>query len=126
MKNNSLYTEFFNDVLEELKETGQLEILKKRYHSTNTNFNALSKNDPALGLEKLTSLFVILMIGIILSFFAIILELKMQFHKKNEIEDINEEMIHFETQTRRLLEGALKGKTEKCLKNLLNEYRDQL
>ena len=126
MKNNSLYTEFFNDVLEELKETGQLEILKKRYHSTNTNCNALAKNDPALGFEKLTSLFVILMIGIILSFFAFILELKLKFHKKNEIEDINEEMIHFETQTRRLLEGPLKGKTEKCLKNLLNEYRDQL
>ena len=126
MKNNSLYTEFFNDVLEELKETGQLEILKKRYHSTNTNCNALAKNDPALGFEKLTSLFVILMIGIILSFFAFILELKLKFHKKNEIEDINEEMIHYETQTRRLLEGPLKGKTEKCLKNLLNEYRDQL
>ena len=122
MKNNSLYTEFFNDVLEELKETGQLEILKKRYHSTNTNFNALSKNDPALGFEKLTSLFVILMIGIILSFFAFMVELKMQFHKENEIEDNNEEIIQFETQTRRLLEGSLKDKTEKCLKNLLKEY----
>ena len=109
-----------------LRKLVNLKFLKKRYHSTNTNFNALLKNDPALGFEKLTSLFVILMIGIILSFFAIMLELKMKFHKKNEIEDINEEMIHFETQTRRLLEGALKGKTEKCLKNLLNEYRDQL
>ena len=28
--------------------------------------------------------------------------------------------------SRLLLEGPLKGKTEKCLKNLLNEYRDQL
>ena len=122
MKKNSLYTDFFNDVLEDLKETGQLEILKKRYHSTYTNCNALSKNDPALGFEKLTSLFVILMIGIILSFLTMMVELKMQFHKKNDIEDYNKEIIHFETQTRRLLEGPLKGITEKCLKNLLNEY----
>ena len=122
MKKNSLYTEFFNEVLEDLKETGQLEILKKRYHSTYKNCNSLSKNDPSLGFEKLTSLFVILIIGITLSFFAFMVELKMQFHKKKEIEDYNEDMIQFETQTRRLLEGPLKGKTEKCLKSLLNEY----
>ena len=127
MKKNSYFTEYFNNVLEELKETGQLDILEKRYdrHTASAKCNTLSMKIPALGFEKLNFLFAILIIGSVVSVFIFLFEFKMQ-SKARKLEIGNhsesEEMEELENLTRKLLEGSLKEKTGKFLKMLLEEY----
>ena len=62
----------------------------------------------------------------ILSLIAILFELKFKFNQKNdsqeEVESSSKEIDKLEEITRRLLEGPLQEKTEKCLKRLLDEY----
>ena len=119
MQKNSAYTKYFNHVLKEIRENGQLDILKKRY-APNTYCKNLSKNDLAsLGYEKLTSLFIILIIGTILSLFIFMFE---KSEMKKELRNFSEEIEELEIQTRKLLDGSLKEKTGICLKKLLEEY----
>ena len=126
MKKNSYFTEHFNNILNGLKETGNLEILMKRYPiSSSIKYNMPSTQNIAVGFEKLIFLFIILLIGIILSLIAIIFELKFKPNQRNgqeEVEPSSKEIDELENKTRRLLEGPLKEKTEKCLKRLLDEY----
>ena len=130
MKKNSQFTEHFNHILNDLKATGNLDILKNKYSRarlSSTKCKMLSTlNMVVIGYEKLTFLFVILIIGIILSLIAIIFELKLKPNQRNgqeEVEPSSKEIDELEMKTRRLLEGPLKAKTEKCLKSLLDEYR---
>ena len=62
----------------------------------------------------------------ILSLIAILFELKFKSNQKNdnqeEVESSSKEIEKLEEITRRLLEGPLQEKTEKCLKRLLDEY----
>ena len=62
----------------------------------------------------------------ILSLIAILFELKFKSNQKNdnqeEVESSSKEIEKLEEITRRLLEGPLQKKTEKCLKRLLDEY----
>ena len=79
----------------------------------------------ALGFEKLTFLFIILMLGIILSLAILIFELKSKPKQRNgqeEVESPSKEIDQVEKIIRRLLEGPLQEKTEECLKRLLDEY----
>ena len=70
MQKNSAYTKYFNHVLKDIRQNGQLDILKKRYTiAPKTYCKNLPKTNLALGYEKLTFLFVILIIGTVLSFF---------------------------------------------------------
>ena len=105
--------------------TGNLETLMKRY-SSSTKCKIPSTKISALGFEKLTFLFIILIIGMILSVIAILFELKFKSNQKNdgqeEVESSSKEIEKLEEITRRLLEGPLQEKTEKCLKRLLDEY----
>ena len=123
MQKNSIYTKYFNYVLKVIRQNGQLDIIRKRYSiAPNTYCKNLSKNDLALGYEKLTFLFIILIIGSILSFFIFMFEYKMKSDKKKELRDFSEEIEELEIQTRKLLDGSLKEKTGICLKRLLEEY----
>ena len=84
-----------------------------------------STKNIVIGFEKLTFLFVILLIGIILSLIAITFEFKFKPTQRNgqgKIEPSCKEIDELEKKTRILLEGPLKEKTEKCLKRLLDEY----
>ena len=121
MQKNSAYTKYFNHVLKDIRENGQLDILKKRYATApNTYCKNLSKNDLApLGYEKLTSLFIILIVGTILSLFIFMFE---KSEMKKELRSFSEEIEELEIQTRKLLDGSLKEKTGICLKRLLDEY----
>ena len=125
MKKNSLFTDHFKHILNNLKTTGNLEILMKRY-SSSTKCKIPSTKISALGFEKLTFLFIILIIGMILSVIAILFELKFKSNQKNdgqeEVESSSKEIEKLEEITRRLLEGPLQEKTEKCLKRILDEY----
>ena len=129
MKKNSQFTEHFNNILNDLKTTGNLEILMKKYpesSSTNCIMPSTQSQNTVIGFEKLAFLFLILFIGIILSLIAIIFELKLKPNQRNgqeEVEPSSKEIDELEMKTRRLLEGPLKAKTEKCLKSLLDEYR---
>ena len=127
MKKNSQFIEHFNNILNDLKTTGNLEILMKKYPiSSSTTCNMPSTQNLAIGFEKLAFLFLILFTGIILSLIAIIFELKLKPNQRNgqeEVEPSSKEIDELEMKTRRLLEGPLKAKTEKCLKSLLDEYR---
>ena len=62
----------------------------------------------------------------ILSLIAILFELKFKSNQKNdsqeEVESSSKEIDKLEEIARRLLEGPLQEKTEKCLKRLLDEY----
>ena len=123
MQKNSAYTKYFNHVLKDIRQNGQLDILKKRYKiAPNTYCRNLPKTNLALGYEKLTFLFVILIIGTVLSFFIFMLEFKMKYDKKKELGYSSEEIEELEIQTRKLLDGSLKEKTGTCLKRLLEEY----
>ena len=123
MQKNSAYTKYFNHVLKDIRQNGQLDILKKRYTiAPKTYCSNLPKTNLALGYEKLTFLFVILIIGTVLSFFIFMLEFKMKYDKKKELGYSSEEIEELEIQTRKLLDGSLKEKTGTCLKRLLEEY----
>ena len=62
----------------------------------------------------------------ILSLIAILFELKFKSNQRNdsqeEVESSSKEIDKLEEIARRLLEGPLQEKTEKCLKRLLDEY----
>ena len=123
MQKNSAYTKYFNHVLKDIRQNGQLDILKKRYTiAPKTYCKNLPKTNLALGYEKLTFLFVILIIGTVLSFFIFMLEFKMKYEKKKELGYFSEEIEELEIQTRKLLDSSLKEKTGICLKKLLEEY----
>ena len=116
MQKNSAYTKYFNHVLKDIRQNGQLDILKKRYTiAPKTYCRNLPKTNLALGYEKLTFLFVILIIGTVLSFFIFMLEFKMKYDKKKELGYSSEEIEELEIQTRKLLDGSLKEKTGICL-----------
>ena len=120
-----MFTEHFNNILKyNLKTKGTIDILMKKY-SNSTKCNIQSTKISALGFEKLTFLFIILITGIILSLIAIVFELKSKPDERNEQEELkssSEEIDKLEKIARRLLEGPLQEKTEKCLKRLLDEY----
>ena len=120
-----MFIDHFNYILNyNLKTTGNLEILMKKY-SNSTKCNMPSTKMSGLGFEKLTFLFIILMLGIILSLVILIFELKSkpkQRNGKEEVESPSKEIDQVEKIIRRLLEGPLQEKTEKCLKRLLDEY----
>ena len=68
----------------------------------------------------------VLIIGIVLSLIGFFFEFKSKPNQQNgqeEIEPSSKEIDELENKTRRLLEGPLKEKTEKCLKRLLDEYQ---
>ena len=123
MKKNSRFTDHFNNILHNLKTTGNLEILKKKY-SSSIKCNIPNTQISALGFEKLTFLFIILIIGIILSLIALTFELNFKPNQRNdqEVELSSKEIDKLEKIVRRLLEGPLQEKTEKCLKRLLDEH----
>ena len=122
MKKNSYFTAYFNNVLEELKQTGQLDNLEKRY-DRHTKCNILSMKNPALGFEKLIFLFVILIMGIVVSVSIFLFEFKMQpKERKLEIGNQSGDMEELENLTRKLLGGSMKEKTGKFLKMVLEEY----
>ena len=124
MKKNSHFTEHFNHIINGLKATGNLDILMMKYPiSGPTNYNKSSTYTVSIGFEKLTFLFVILFIGIILSLIGIIFEFKFKPMKKQEkYEPSSKEMDEFENKTKALLEGPLKEKAMKSLKKLLDGY----
>ena len=117
MKKNSRFTDHFNNVLH------NLEILKKKY-SSSIKCNIPNTQISALGFEKLTFLFIILIIGIILSLIALTFELNFKPNQRNdqEVELSSKEIDRLEKIVRRLLEGPLQEKTENCLKGLLDEH----
>ena len=123
MKKNSLFTDHFNNVLNDLQTTGNLEILMKK-HSNSTKCNMPTTRISGLGFDKLTFLFIILIIGIILSLVALIFELNFKPNQRNdqEVELSSKEIDKLEKIVRRLLEGPLQEKTENCLKRLLDEH----
>ena len=126
MKKNSHFTKHFNHIINGLKATGNLDILMMKYpisSPTNAYDNKSSTYTVSIGFEKLTFLFVILFIGIILSLIGIIFEFKFKPMKKQEkYEPSSKEMDDFENKTKALLEGPLKEKAKKSLKKLLDEY----
>ena len=85
MKKNSRFTDHFNNILHNLKTTGNLEILKKKY-SSSIKCNIPNTQISALGFEKLTFLFIILIIGIILSLIALTFELNFKPNQRNDQE----------------------------------------
>ena len=129
MKKKSQFTEHFNYILNGLKATGNLDVIMKMY-PIRSNFaiskcNIPSTKNSTIGFEKLTFLFFILIIGMILSLIVIILEFKIKLDRGNGEEEFQpsfKEIDDLENKTRRLLEGPLKERTEKCLKRLLDEY----
>ena len=97
MQKNSAYTKYFNHVLKDIRQNGQLDILKKRYTiAPKTYCKNLPKTNLALGYEKLTFLFVILIIGTVLSFFIFMLEFKMKYEKKKELGYFSEEIDDYQ------------------------------
>ena len=124
MKKDSLFTDHFKDILNNLKRTGILEILMMRY-SSSSKCKIPSTKISALGFEKFMILFIILFIGIILSLIAIIFEMKSKPNLRNGLKEVDlsfKEIDKLEKITRRLLEGPLQENTKKCLKRLLEEY----
>ena len=124
-----MFTEHFNNILKyNLKTKGTIDILMKKY-SNSTKCNIQSTKISALGFEKLTFLFIILITGIILSLIAIVFELKSKPNHRNgqiELESSSKEIVdNFEKITRILLEGPLQENIEKCLKRILEEYTEE-
>ena len=123
-----MFTEHFNNILKyNLKTKGTIDILMKKY-SNSTKCNIQSTKISALGFEKLTFLFIILITGIILSLIAIVFELKSKPDQRNEQEELkssSREIDKLEKIARRLLEGPLQENTEKCLKRILEEYTEE-
>ena len=123
-----MFTEHFNNILKyNLKTKGTIDILMKKY-SNSTKCNIQSTKISALGFEKLTFLFIILITGVILSLIAIVFELKSEPDQRNgqeELKSSSKEIDKLEKIARRLLEGPLQENTEKCLKRILEEYTEE-
>ena len=79
-------------------------------------------NDLTLGFEKIIFLFIILIIGFILSFLVVMVE-KMKPNKKTTTDDEkrSKKIEEIEAEMRKSLEGLLEEEKEKCLIKLLEE-----
>ena len=117
MKKGSQYIRIFTQEMRKLRTTGNLDLLRKRYRGSQT-CKPLLKEKP-LGLEKLSSLFVLIMIGSILSILVLLLEyVNQKKKKKQEIttkvgQKIHEYIDGF---------GLSKMEIENILKNLYQKH----
>ena len=82
MKKGSQFKRFFTQEMKKLETTGNLDLLRKRYWDSQV-CKPLLKEKP-LGFEKLSSLFVLIMIGSILSILVLLLEYVNQRKKKKQ------------------------------------------
>ena len=117
MKKGSQYIRIFTQEMRKLRTTGNLDLLRKRYLGSQT-CKPLLKEKP-LGFEKLSSLFVLIMIGSILSILVLLLEyVNQKKKKKQEIttkvgQKIHEYIDGF---------GLSKMEIENILKNLYQKH----
>ena len=117
MKKGSQYIRIFTQEMRKLRTTGNLDLLRKRYRGSQT-CKPLLKEKP-LGFEKLSSLFVLIMIGSILSILVLLLEyVNQKKKKKQEIttkvgQKIHEYIDGF---------GLSKMEIENILKNLYQKH----
>ena len=71
---NSPYSMFFQKSLLKLNENGKLFKISKRWESMRPNCNPLVRKGNPLSLEKLISIFMILLLGIICALFVMLIE----------------------------------------------------
>ena len=74
LNKNSPYKKFFKVAVEKLYENGQFDIYKQRYTNTKTFCKSIRRKGEPLGLFRLSSLFMMLSLGIILSCLILICE----------------------------------------------------
>ena len=129
MRKNSIYTSFFSNALLEMKEAGYHTIITneeaKEYDKYCTaNYQPLPPtNDLTLGYEKMIFLFIILIIGFILSLIVAMVE-KMKSNKKCTTDDEEKRskmIVGIESELRKTLEGLLEEEKKQCLNKLLEE-----
>ena len=84
LNKNSPYKKFFKVAVEKLYENGQFDIYKQRYTNTKTFCKSARRKGEPLGLFRLSSLFMMLSLGIILSCLILICEFVNQSNKSCE------------------------------------------
>ena len=120
MKKGSQYTRFFTQEMRNLETTGNLDLLRKRYASSEA-CKPPWKEKP-LGYEKLSFLFVMLIFGCIMSILVVFLEYMIQTKRKKE--ELTSKDKEIEEKIREYLEvQRLSNKeTENVLCRLFQEY----
>ena len=68
------YKIFMNQIIFQMRETGQLNQLLKKWNTPEPNCNPLYKEAKPLSLEKMISLFIISIIGVIIGLIILIIE----------------------------------------------------
>ena len=127
MKKNSMFTTFFSNAVLELKENGQFIILQNDNERSQAPSNCqtlplFTNIKAASGFEKLAFLFVILIIGILLSFLVVMVEkMKSSMKMITDNEKRSKKIALIEVSLRKTLDELLAEEKEKCLINLLEE-----
>ena len=121
MKKGSHYTRFFTQEMRSLETTANLDLLRKRSLESQTCEQQL-KVVP-LGYEKLAFLFVMLILGYIMSILFALLEYMTQAKKKKEeIRSEDREISSIEEKIGEYLEGLPIQETESILCRLAQKY----
>ena len=82
---NSPYSMFFQKSLLKLNENGKLYKIAKRWESMRPNCNPLVRKGNPLSLEKLISIFMILLLGIICALIVMLIEQLKRFKADSNV-----------------------------------------
>ena len=101
MKKKSPYTIFLKHVIYNLEENGLLDLYKQRHLKTNLDCKPHIKQENPLGFSKLSSLFLMLFLGVILSFFISIYE----YYKQPKVvtNSLSQEKMEYQNSIRNLI-----------------------
>ena len=118
MKKGSQFTRLFSQEMRRLDTTGNLDLLRKRYSGHQTCKPPI--NEKPLGYEKLFFLFIMLILGCIMSILVVLFEYTTQTKKKKqEITDKDMEISLIEEKFGKRLEGLSNQETENILSRLI-------
>ena len=118
MKKGSQFTRFFSQEIRKLEATGNLDLLRKRYLGSQECKPLLKEEQ--LGYEKLSFLFVMLILGCSIGILVLSFEYMTKKKKtKQELSCKDEKISLREKRIRKNLEGLSQKETEKIFGRIL-------
>ena len=121
LKKHSEFTRFFRIAIIRLRTTGQFDVLLKRKLGLGRSCNQTANENPAIGYEKSTILFTLLISGIILSLIFVLCEYMAQHYvtAKQESTSIgNQETTKMDEKIEYILNGLSDTERENMYKKL--------
>ena len=125
IQKGSAYKKFFDHMFEELRENGQLDIYTRRNSLSHLGCSQPTREGNSLGMLKLGSLFLVFVLGVILSFIILCYEQLNQPKQLDSYQKVNKINEIFENTIKGLI-PLLSDSSVNILKNNFENYLEMI